>query len=111
LMEGAVQEFRDYMAAIPFSEPRSRMLFNATAAPETDPETIKDIMAKQLISPVLWYDIMVCMLGEGVTTFVEVGPKKVLTGLLKKTVTPDHPVHVYNVEDAQSLRRFVEENA
>ena len=71
-------------------------------------EEIKEIMARQLISPVRWYDIMMKMLEDGIDTFVEVGPKKVLSGLLKKIVPPDREVQVWNVEDCGSLQRFVE---
>ena len=91
LMQGGVDEFRAFMEDIPFSSPRSDMIFNATAQCETDPERIKDIMANQLVSPVKWYDIMRKMLDDGVDTFVEVGPKKVLAGLLKRLPPPMMP--------------------
>lgn len=107
LMEGAVKEFRQFMEHIPFSSPRSKMLFNATGRIETDPESIREIMAKQLISPVKWYDIVQNMISDGVTTFVEVGPKKVLTGLVKKIVPTDREVRLFNVEDTQSLENFL----
>ena len=64
------------------------MMFNATAQCETDPARIKDIVANQLVSPVKWYDTMRKMLDDGVDTFVEVGPKNVLAGLLKKIASP-----------------------
>jgi [acyl-carrier-protein] S-malonyltransferase len=47
LMAGAVEEFRRFMDEIPFSEPQTEVLFNATAESEDNPETIKDIMARQ----------------------------------------------------------------
>jgi [acyl-carrier-protein] S-malonyltransferase len=84
LMKDAVQEFRDFMQDISFHKPESQILFNATAGEETDPEKIKDIMSNQLIQPVRWHDIMLRMLSDGVEIFVEVGPKNVLIGLLKK---------------------------
>ena len=109
LMQGGVDEFRAFMEDIPFSPPRSEMLFNATAKGETDPLRIKDIMANQLVSPVKWYDIMRKMLDDGVDTFVEVGPKKVLAGLLKKIISPDHAISVFTVQDPKSLERALEE--
>ena len=107
LMEGAVAEFREFMEQIPFSSPTVRMLFNATGDTESDPEAIKDIMAKQLVSPVKWYDIVHRMLSEGVRTFVEVGPKKVLTGLVRKIVPKDDEVRMFQVEDTAGLERFL----
>ena len=109
LMKGAVDEFRQFMEDIPFSEPESSILFNATAKKESSPEEMKNIMARQLISPVRWYDIMMAMLKDGIDTFVEVGPKNVLAGLLKKTVPADKEVKIYNVQDTQSLNKFLED--
>ncbi len=107
LMQGAVAIFRGFMDDISFSEPENTVLFNATAETEKVPDSIKDIMAKQLISPVKWYDIMLNTLEDGVGTFVEVGPKKVLSGLLKKVAGPGDEVKIYNVQDCQSLRTFL----
>jgi [acyl-carrier-protein] S-malonyltransferase len=107
LMEGAVEEFRRFMDDIPFARSESSVLFNATAMTERDPEKIKDIMANQLVSPVRWYDIMVNMLDSGVRSFVEVGPHKVLIGLLKKIVPSDKDVKTHNVQDAKSLEGFL----
>ena len=108
LMQGGVDEFRAFMEDIPFSAPTSEMFFNATAQPESDPERIKDIMANQLVSPVRWYDSIRKMLDKGVDTFVEVGPKNVLAGLLKKIVSPDDAVTVLTVQDSEDLETVLE---
>ncbi|NQT55645.1 MAG: ACP S-malonyltransferase [Desulfobacteraceae bacterium] len=109
LMENAVDDFHHFTKDIHFSKPKSTILLNATGESEVDPVSIKNIMAKQLISPVKWYDIMMNMLQDGVNTFVEVGPKKVLTGLLKKIVKSGENIKIFNVEDAQSLKTFLKE--
>jgi len=106
LMKNAVSDFRAFMNDVTFSTPKTTMLFNATAGIETDPEKIKDIMAKQLTSPVRWYEIILKMLDQGIDTFVEVGPKKVLSGLVSKIV-PDGKAQIYNVEDMKSLDTFL----
>ncbi|PKN66356.1 MAG: [acyl-carrier-protein] S-malonyltransferase [Deltaproteobacteria bacterium HGW-Deltaproteobacteria-15] len=108
LMKNAVQEFRDFMQGITFRKPESQILFNATAGEETDPQKIKDIMSNQLVQPVRWHDIMLKMLKEGVDIFVEVGPKNVLTGLLKKTLPRESKVKTYNVGDLKGLKTFLE---
>ncbi|HDZ22961.1 MAG TPA: [acyl-carrier-protein] S-malonyltransferase [Desulfobacteraceae bacterium] len=107
LMEGAVAEFREFMEQIPFSPPATRMFFNATGDAEADPEAMKDIMAKQLVSPVKWYDIVQQMVSEGVQTFVEVGPKKVLTGLVRKIVPKDGEIRLFQVDDSAGLEKFL----
>ena len=109
LMRGAVDDFRQFIEDTTFSKPESTVLFNATAKSETVPEKIKEIMARQLVSPVKWYDIMVSMLNDGADTFVEVGPKTVLTGLLKKSLPLDKDVKIYNVQDVESLKSFLDE--
>ena len=107
LMQNAVDDFRRFMRDISFSIPETTVLFNATAESESDPESIKDLMAEQLISPVRWYDILLKMMADGVDVFVEVGPKKVLTGLLKKVLPRETEAKLYNVEDMQSLEIFL----
>lgn len=108
LMKNAVDEFREFMDHVSFSSPESTVLLNATAQPETDPQRIKDIMSKQLVSPVRWYDIMRELIDRGVDVFVEVGPKRVLTGLLKKIVPRGTPLRTYSVQDVKSLQHFLE---
>jgi [acyl-carrier-protein] S-malonyltransferase len=107
LMKDAVNDFRKFIESIDFSSPKSEVLFNATAEKEHNPEKIKDIMAYQLIKPVKWYDIIVKMIEDGVDTFVEVGPKKVLSGLLKKILPQDSEAVIYNVDDKESLEKFL----
>lgn len=111
LMERAVEEFREFMEDIPFNTPGHPVFFNISAKEETDPDNIKDIMGRQLVSPVRWYDTMVNMAKDGVTTFVEVGPKKVLTGLLRKSVSQDKPIRAFNVEDIPSLEEFIKKRS
>jgi len=107
-MENAVDDFCQFMEDISFSTPETTMLFNATAESESHPGKIKALMAKQLINPVKWYDIVLKMLEDGVNIFVEVGPKKILTGLLKKIIPSDREIKLFNVEDVESLNSFLE---
>jgi len=106
LMKNAVNDFWAFMDSVTFSTPKTRMLFNATAGIETAPEKIKDIMARQLTSPVRWYEIVLKMMDQGIETFVEVGPKKVLSGLVSK-IAPEGSARIYNVEDMKSLDLFL----
>jgi [acyl-carrier-protein] S-malonyltransferase len=108
LMKNAVEDFLQFMQEISFERPKTTILFNATAGAEDDPERIKDIMARQLISPVKWYEIILKMIGDGVDIFVELGPKKVLTGLLNKIVPKESNLKIYNVEDLKSLDVLLE---
>ncbi len=86
LVADAVPDFADFMTGIEFKSPQFPVYFNVSAATETDPDTIKEMMARQIASPVRWCEIIEGMLAEGVDTFIEVGPKAVLTGLMRKIV-------------------------
>lgn len=108
LMKNAVTDFREFISGISFQKPAAPMLFNATGQEEDDPEKIMNVMAAQLISPVKWYGIVQKMIGNGIDTFVEVGPKKVLSGLVSKIIMPESDLKIYNVEDIKSLNSFLE---
>lgn len=109
LMAGAVNDFREFIEGIPFSQPECTVLFNASAESEKDPAAIKEIMAKQLVSPVKWYSILLEAVKNGVKVFVEVGPKQVLSGLVKKVIGSENERKIYNVQDVQSLRNVLKE--
>ena len=107
LIRGAEEDFGAFLDEIPFDEPKRPVLFNVTAAPESDPNGIKEIMARQLCSPVRWFDSMCRMQEEEVEVFAEVGPKKVLTGLLRKIIPDTYEHEVYNVDGMKGLEAFL----
>jgi len=84
LMTKAADEFRRVLDATRFREPAIPVVANATARPLTDPDDIRDALGRQLTSPVRWAESVRWMIAQGVTRFVEVGPKEVLTGLLRR---------------------------
>jgi len=108
LMDKAVGDFREFLEGFTFSEPKTSILFNATADEEKNPLKIKDIMASQLISPVRWYDIIQKMIEKGTNVFVEVGPKTVLSGLMKKIIPSHVEASVYSVQDIKTLDPLIE---
>ena len=107
LIKGAQDEFKDYLDTIAFEAPQKQVFFNVTAAQEEDPAEIRNIMARQLCSPVRWYDTMNQLMDEEVEIFVEVGPGRVLAGLLKKTLPQDYPGKFYNVANMNQLDKFL----
>jgi len=109
LIQGAQDEFKDVIESMGFNTPEKPMVFNVTADVESDPEKIQSIMARQLCSPVKWYDSMCRLMAENIENFVEVGPGRVLAGLLKKILPKDYPRKIYNVNSMKSLDRFLNE--
>ena len=109
LIQGAQEEFKDVIESMDFYAPEKPMVFNVTADVESDPEKIQSIMSRQLCSPVKWYDAMCRLMAENIEIFVEIGPGRVLAGLLKKILPKDYPRKIYNVNSMKSLDRFLNE--
>lgn len=107
LIRGAEDEFKAVLSRTDFQAPQKRVIFNVTAAIAEDPAEIREIMSRQLCSPVRWYDSMIRMKEAGVETFVEVGPGKVLSGLLRKILPKEHPARVFNVGTLAQLEEYL----
>jgi [acyl-carrier-protein] S-malonyltransferase len=84
LMESAVENFEPSISSANISAPEKGFLPNVSASITQDPEEIRRRLVEQICSPVRWQATIEKMIDEGVDTFVEVGPGKVLTGLLKR---------------------------
>ncbi len=106
LIREAQEEFKHFLDDVSFSPPKSPVVFNVTADVVKDVDDIKSIMVQQLCSPVKWYDSMLKLKEENVEIFVEVGPGRVLSGLLKKILPTDYPCKIYNVNDMKHLEKF-----
>jgi [acyl-carrier-protein] S-malonyltransferase len=88
LMAEAAEQMRDVLAGITFSDPTVTLLANADARPITTGDAARAELIEHLTAGVDWVAAVEHMAGAGVTTFVEVGPGKVLTGLIKR-IAPD----------------------
>jgi [acyl-carrier-protein] S-malonyltransferase len=84
LMEPAKQELADAIEATTFNEPSCAVYQNVVAAAVTNPEEIKKNLINQLTNAVRWTQSVQAMLADGATHFTEVGPGKVLQGLVSK---------------------------
>jgi len=107
LMKGAEGEFREFLGSIPFQPPVSAVVHNVSADYCTQPDEIRAIMGKQLCSPVRWYDSMRRLEADGVTVFAEIGPGRVLTGLLKKILTAEFSGKILNVYDLKTFEALL----
>jgi [acyl-carrier-protein] S-malonyltransferase len=108
-MAGATADFTALLATLNFQTPKVQILLNVSGLPESDPEDIRDYMGKQLTSSVQWTQIIDHIRTAGVDTWVEVGPKNVLKGLVRKIIPKDQPFAFHNVEDPASLAKFLAE--
>ena len=84
LMKPAEERLAPELRALPVQDPRVPIVANVDAEPKKDGEAAIDALVRQVSSPVLWEDIVHRLASEGVTTYVEVGSGRVLSGLVKK---------------------------
>lgn len=108
LVANAVPDFTDFMKNIDFRTPQVPVYFNVSAARETAPATMKEMMSNQIASRVRWCEIIESMLGEGVDTFIEVGPKTVLKGMMRKIVPKGTKVTSLQFDTPASLSKCLE---
>jgi [acyl-carrier-protein] S-malonyltransferase len=83
-MEPAADGLRDFLEGIEFKNPDLPVISNVTAEPVTDGEVARELLVKQLTSPVGWGASVATMLHLGVDRFLELGPGKVLTTLNRR---------------------------
>ncbi len=98
LMEPAREELAAAIQATTFSTPNCPVYQNVNAQPVSDPETIKENLIAQLTAPVKWTQTAQNMLADGATLFTEIGPGKVLQGLIKKVDRSAETAGVNNYE-------------
>ncbi|HPD31503.1 MAG TPA: ACP S-malonyltransferase [Phycisphaerae bacterium] len=84
LMKPAADGLAEMLAVTPFETPRVPVIANVNCQPHGDPDTIRRRLTEQLTQPVRWQESMQKLLAEGVQQFIEIGPGRVLTGLMKK---------------------------
>ncbi len=100
LMSDASNRLYELLNTIEFQPPQVPIVNNADAAFLDKPEEIKDSLVRQLNNPLLWEDSIRLIIEKGVDVFVEVGPKNVLSGLIRRI---DKDVRTFHVEDTKSL--------
>ncbi|GAB4435536.1 MAG: ACP S-malonyltransferase [Anaerolineae bacterium] len=108
LLANAAAQLRDVLGAIDFSPPAVPVVANTSAAPLTDAGAIRAELAAQLTSRVRWTESVQAMRAAGVETFIEIGPKDVLTKLLRRI---DDAATGVALNSAEALRQLAREHA
>lgn len=103
MMEKAADAFRAVIERAAFQAPHTPIYLNTLGRPETDPQQLREEMCKQIASPVRWVQIIQGMMAEGVNYFVEVGPGKVLRGLMRQIWPEEKAYTVRGVDKRKSL--------
>jgi [acyl-carrier-protein] S-malonyltransferase len=95
VMRPADQRLADALASVPMQKPKIPVVSNVDARPHDDPEQIRQLLIKQVLEPVRWEDSMRYLIQRGFDQFYEVGPGRVLRGLLRRI---DRSVSCQSVE-------------
>jgi [acyl-carrier-protein] S-malonyltransferase len=109
LVADAVPDFSDFMAGVRFDRPRTPVFFNVSARVEEDPVMIRQIMARQIASRVRWFELIQAMIGQGVDTFIEVGPKAVLKGMMRKIAPKGYVYRAVQFDSPEGLAQCLEQ--
>ena len=103
LMNKATEEMRNKILNTEFKNPKIKVVSNVTAKPVDDCDTIKKLLIDQIENPVKWRQSIIEMIKNGVNHFIEIGPGKVLSGLVKRIDRNVKVNQVNNLEDTKSL--------
>lgn len=102
-MENAAREFAHAVAATPLRAPRVPVISNVTAQPLTTVEDIRRELVAQLTASVQWIKTIEYIAAQGVTQFIEIGPKDVLAGLIRRIIKDTHAI---SIGDVASVKGF-----
>jgi [acyl-carrier-protein] S-malonyltransferase len=105
LMMPAQERLADDLAKLDYADFEVPIVHNVDAASNNDAGKVADALTQQVSSPVLWLQSIRFLIDQGVDTFVEIGPGKVLSGLVRQI---DRDVRVFNIENSESLGNTLE---
>lgn len=102
LMAEAEKEFASFLEGFHFKDPIIPFVSSVSARAETEGVRIKELIMKQITSPVRWIEAVEFIYSQGIRTFVEVGPKQVLKGLISQ-ILEGRPCRIFNLESLTDL--------
>ena len=106
LLADAAEKLGKELETVVLNDPQIPYLTNVTAEPVTTKDGIKELLAKQICSPVRWQQSVERMIADGVDCFIEIGPGKTLAGFMKRI---NKDVKVYNIQTMEDLENVVKE--
>jgi len=104
LMSKAAKIMEEKINKTIFKKPLFKIVNNVNAMPEDDPEKIKKYLIEQISSTVRWRESIIKMSAEGVENFIEIGPGKVLTGMVKRTQKNVNCFSINSIDDIKKLK-------
>ena len=103
LMKPAANKMKEIINDIKFNNTAIDIINNVTAMPINDPINIKKLLIEQIYSTVRWRESIIKMSESGISNYIEIGPGKVLSGMVKRTVKNVNCFSINSITDIQSL--------
>jgi len=107
LMGPAATKMKDKINSVHFKKPIFDVVCNVTSKPENNPEDIKKLLVEQICSTVRWRESIINMSKENVTNFIEIGPGKVLSGMVKRTVKN---INCFSINSIDDMKKTIDES-
>ena len=104
LMKPAAEAMREKISKINFDIPNKNIVNNVNASIEKNPEKIKDLLVKQIYSSVKWRESLIKMSKNGVEKFVDIGPGKALSGMVKRTIKNSKSFSINSIADINDFK-------
>ena len=103
LMRPAAEIMKEKINKIKINDPIVPIIYNVTAKPKKQSDEIKNLLIDQIVSTVKWRESIINMSKAGITNFIEVGPGKVLSGMVKRTIKNANCFSINSIADMQKL--------
>ena len=103
LMKPAANKMREKINSTKFEDAYFDIICNVTAKPEKDNKIIKQLLIDQISSTVKWRESLIYMSNSGVQNFIEIGPGKILSGMLKRTISNVNCFSINSIADIKNL--------
>ena len=97
---------QDKINSIDFQKPNFDIVCNVTSKPENNPKNIKRLLFEQICSTVRWRESIINMSKENITNFIEVGPGKVLSGMVKRTLKD---INCFSINSIDDMKKIIDE--
>lgn len=103
LMNVAATNMKSKIENVNFTKPNYEIIANVTASPTNDPVEIKKLLVEQIYSKVRWRESILYMANQNITEYLEIGPGKVLTGLVKRILPSANSSSINSIEDIKNI--------
>ena len=103
LMKSAAESMREKINNTNFIDPKFNIISNVKALPETEAKNIKNLLIDQIFKTVKWRESIIYISNKGVSNFIEIGPGKVLNGMVKRTLTNVKSFSINSIADIKNL--------